>query len=1038
MTGSAYWRSLDELADTPRFRAFVEHEFPNFAPELLEGPTRRRFLKLMGASLALAGMAGCRWPKEQILPYANRPDNRMPGVPVNYATAMEVGGVSQGLLVESYDQRPIKIEGNDLHPNNRGKSDAFAQAALLSLYDPERCRAVRRAEPDTPAPVTSDWGAALSWLQAQGASGKRLAVLSEYTSSPTIARLKDQLAQRTQLTWVSYEPLNRDAEIEAARRVFGKPLRMHVDYTQADVIVSLDDDFLMRRPASLRYTRDFVDRRKPEAASDFDMNRLYVFEPSLSVTGGRADIRRPVRPTQVARLAKALHDAVTGAPADVEATGVTAALFAELVQDLESHRGRCVVTAGANQPAAVHEFCQQLNVALGAVGRTLLFTEEPLADQQDSVAALQSLTGRLQAGEIDALLIIGGNPSANAPADIPFAAALEAFGNAAHLTDYENETSRQCRWTLPRAHVLETWADTRAYDGTLSIVQPLIAPLLGGKTASEVIAALLGDPAATAYALSRTTFFGGGAAPTENQETAWRQALHAGVVENTAFPTQRVSADGGVPTLPDAPAEDGLELQVVADYSVYDGRFANNGWLQEMPDPLTKLTWDNAVLVSPTDAQEMRVERGDMVELRVGERVVQGPVFVQPGQAVGVVTVALGYGLELGRVSSGAGFDVNPLRTSDALFAATGVTVTKAGGQYLLATTQDHHYMRSQVGDRTTQERVERLIREADLNEYKSHPDFAAHVVHLPVVKPLWEPDREEYENSPHNQWAMTIDLTACTGCSACVVACQAENNIPVVGKEEIDLGREMHWMRIDRYFKGDADDIDGVAVQPMTCHHCENAPCESVCPVAATVHDEEGLNGMTYNRCIGTRYCSNNCPFKVRRFNWFYNHHGPKHPRPLDLTTLEQMMFNPDVTVRSRGVMEKCTFCVQRISEVRRRQRVAGEPIEDGMITPACAQACPADAIAFGDLRDPNSRVKQLSTHKRSYELLGELNLNSRLNYLARINNPPGGGEAHHGANGHNGHGAADTHGAAPHGDASHSDAADTPGGEPNATFVD
>jgi molybdopterin-containing oxidoreductase family iron-sulfur binding subunit len=1042
-TGQRYWRSLDELANTEQFRTFVENEFPNFAPELLNGPTRRGFLKVMGASLALAGLAGCRWPREKILPYANRPDNRIPGVPVQYATAMEVGGWGQGLLVSSLDGRPIKVEGNDQHPLNAGATDAFGQASVLDLYDPDRTQRHYQPTADGPPPQRLTFAAFLNATRAhfdtvRQNDGRGFFVLSEASSSPTLAATRERFLEVfPQARWLEYEALSRDNVRAGTAAALGTPYRPSYDLTQADVIVSIDEDFLLQHPESIRLTREFARRRRPGADNNYDMNRLYAFESGLSLTGCRADSRESFRPTALPGLVGQLLSAVRdGQPAEGPMSTRDVQLIAD---DLRAHRGRSVVMAGAHLPADVHAAVTALNAALGNLGTTVRLLPEPAPERPSHRAALEQLTNELNAGGVETLLILGGNPVHTAPADLDFEAALANAGMSLHLGLYEDETSRACDWHLARSHYLESWGDTQAYDGTVSIIQPLIAPLhdppqdVATRTPAELLAALAEDRVVDDFTLVRDTFRKRFAPADEAWETAWQEALHRGIIADTAAEPVTPPAVQTVP-LPRQPGASGYDLVFTADPSVYDGRFANNGWLQELPDPLTKLTWDNAAIISPVDAKALGVKRGDLLRIELGGRSLEIPAFVQPGQPQNTLTLPVGYGTRLGLVSANTGFDTYSLLADTAPGMATGATVAKASGTYLLATTQDHSYMDVAIGETAKRQRAERFIREEDLETFRSKPNFVEHVVHLPLFKDpakakdaegaqaakeageVVHEDRENFgqlfgdvDYIGENQWAMAIDLSACTGCNACIIACQAENNIPVVGKLEVHRGREMHWIRVDRYFKGTPERVTGVAHQPVTCHHCENAPCEQVCPVAATVHDEEGLNAMVYNRCIGTRYCSNNCPYKVRRFNWFYNHHGPHHPRDgQDVSPMEQMLFNPRVTVRSRGVMEKCTFCTQRINDVRIKVKNArikqNDPsieIEDGMVTPACAQTCPAEAITFGDRSDRASRVHQLiKNNPRGYYLLQELNVRPRLKYLARINNPlttAGGGQDEH-----------------------------------------
>ena len=1015
-TGQAYWRSLDELADTPEFREFVEHEFPSFSGELLASPSRRQFLKVMGASLALAGMTGCRWPKETIVPQAKRPPGRAPGVPVRYATAFELGGVATGLLVTSYDGRPVKIEGNELHPFSRGATDAIAQAGVLELYDPDRSRRVVRR--DSAGDHEADWHAferfaGPHFAELRQSQGAGLYVLSEASASPSLAEMRARLlAAFPQAKWVEYEPLSRDNEHEGARLAFGRRYRTHLHFEKADVVVSLDADFLLNHPTAVANTRDFARRR---AGENGGMNRVYVIESDFTITGSKADHRYAVRSSAIVDLARKLLAEIGGGaePAASRPTGLDHVRIDQIARDLTAHRARGLVVVGANQPPIVHAIGHAINSKLGNVGATVTYTDEPDADRPTHVDAIGELCERMSAGDVNTLLVLGGNPVYDAPADVEFDRGLSNVKTRIHLGVFDNETARRCDWHLPRAQYLESWADARAFDGTLSIVQPLIEPLYGGRTPIELLALAVGDETQSGYDIVRRTLrrqlSGAG-----DFESAWRKALHDGVVANTRWPdrTPQLAADVEASlAIGSAAAQDGFELVFTRHPGLHDGRFANNGWLQEMPDPLTKLTWGNAALISPRDAERLGARRDDVLRIEVGGKSLEIAAYVLPGHAPGAITLPVGFGRAAvaGKVAEGAGFDVYPLRTRQAMYIAVGAKVSRTGRTYKLATTQDHHSIQSAVGDAEIQKRIARLIREGT----PEHPAGSHHEHQLPVVS-LWK----EHTYDEGHRWAMAIDLSKCTGCTACVVACQAENNIPVVGKEEVIVGREMHWIRIDRYFKGDPQDPAVEAVhQPLTCHHCENAPCEQVCPVAATVHDDEGLNVMVYNRCIGTRYCLNNCPYKVRRFNFFYNHHGPKHPRSegkwaqKHLNEIEMMVHNPEVTVRSRGVMEKCTFCLQRINQAKitaRNEWVQADPatrgekyeIPDGTIVPACAQVCPAEAIIFGDLNQvgAKSKVAQAFEHERAYSILdAELNLKTRTRYLTKLRNSAHEGETAH-----------------------------------------
>ncbi len=989
-TGKPYWRSLDELTDKPEFRRFVENEFPAYADEMLAPGSRRTFLKIMGASLALAGMTGCRWPKEEILPFVRRPEGFTPGTPMQFATAMQLGGAAMGLLVTSYDGRPIKVEGNPSHPSSLGSTSAIQQASLLELYDPDRSQEIVRREGDRE--FVADWNEFTEFARQhfgslRGKRGQGLRFLAEADSSPTVKALRERLlVDFPQAAWHEYEAVSRDNEREGTRLVYGSPKRPQPNLARAKTIVSFDDDFLLDHPFAVRNARDFTEGRRP---SEHGISRLYVVESCYSTTGTMADRRIPVTPSEISAVAGCLGAKLVaehGLRLPPGADGLQRMLerFREhplhkkedaiesMARDLMAQRGHSLLLAGPRQPAAIHALVHSLNLALGNVGRTLEYNDDPEYDRTTHRESIAELSREIGAGDVDTLVIVGGNPAYDAPADLDFASLAARVPTSLHLSAYRNETSELCGWHLPRAHYLESWGDARDWRGTLSMTQPLIEPLFGGKTTAELLSVIVGDTASSGHELVRETFLSG-----SDGEQAWREALHDGFVEGSAWPLTRprpASASWArdlEPFLDARAAEgDGVDLAFVPDASVYDGRFANNGWLQEMPDPLTKLTWDNAALIGPSTAERFDLKQGDMVRLDHAGRTIEVPVYVMPGQAAGSLALSMGYGRQGGAVAEGVGFNAFTIRTGDAMHHA-GVSLTKVGGSYPLSTTQNHYAIDSR-GAQAVAERAPVLAREMEYHEYE---EFLEHGhEHHPHVAPLFKP--KEYDGY---KWGMSIDLNACTGCNACTVACQAENNIPVVGKEEVSRGRDMHWIRVDRYFGGDVDD-PSVSHQPLTCQHCEDAPCEQVCPVAATVHDSDGINVMVYNRCVGTRYCSNNCPYKVRRFNYFNNHK--------DESPLETMVYNPQVTVRSRGVMEKCSFCIQRINRVKIEAKNAKRPIADDEITTACAQACPTRAISFGDLNDPSSEVREHHEDPRAYALLESLSVKPRTRYLTRLRN--------------------------------------------------
>jgi molybdopterin-containing oxidoreductase family iron-sulfur binding subunit len=996
-SGRAYWRSLDELAQTPEFRAFVENEFPNHAAEMLS-PSRRQFLKIMGASFALGGLMGCRrWPEEKVAPFAYRPPGRVPGTHEQYATATEIGGAAVGLLVTSFDGRPIKIEGNPLHPASLGAASAQAQASVLELYDPDRNRfPLQRLEPATkPAYSVRTWdeflalaGAHFADLRKNGGAG--LAVLSEANSGPSMADMRRRWQQAfPQAKWYEYEPISWDNQREGARLAFGRPLRMQLDLSKADVIVSLGADLLGTHPNALRYARQWAERRKVDAGADARMNRMYVAESTYTITGSVADHRLPIRSADITGL---LSEIRLGLGGELKVNPLAA-------QDLIAAKGRGILVAGPDQPPEVHAVVAADNARLGNSGTTVTFTADPDPDRPSHVDAIKALVEQMRGGQVKTLLILGGNPVYNAPADLGFADALSKVGTAIHLSLYDNETSIRCHWSVPQAHYLEAWSDARGWDGTVSVVQPLIEPLYNGKTSVELLATLSGEPEKAGYDIVRRTF--ASLLPKDDFEKSWRRVLHDGLVEGSEYkPVDAKPQSGAAAKYFDNYRRNDaaiLEVTFIPDRKVYDGRFANNGWLQETPDSLTQLTWDNAALISVHDANARGIKNGDIIRLKANGRELEIAAYVLPGQAQSSIAVPLGYGRSVaGRVGEGVGFNAYALRTSDGMYT-TVVGIDKTARTYKLATAQDHHAI-DRVGYEERQKRVPHLVREIPLPVFQQNPEAVQEGGHKANLLQLWEHPLD-YED---HRWGMAVDLTSCIGCNACVVACQAENNIPIVGKEEVLVGREMHWIRIDRYFSGDPEAANPpVAYQPMTCHHCENAPCESVCPVSATVHDTEGLNAMIYNRCIGTRYCSNNCPYKVRRFNYFdYHSKGPAGARlpwlgmpdsqqVKEVDTVRRLGFNPEVTVRMRGVMEKCTFCVQRIQLTKIQANNEGRPIRDGEITPACAQTCPTQTIVFGDLNDANSRVRKLQESNRSYFILEELNVRPRLKYLAKLTNP-------------------------------------------------
>lgn len=999
--GQQYWRSLEEIAESKEFQHILEKEFPRQSSPLGAFLHRRQFLKLMGASLALAGLTSCRpLSMRKVVPQVQHPEEMIPGKPLYFASAFSLGGYARGVLVESHEGRPTKIEGNAKHPaspgpsgvvnpqapaqlnpdgtpKHIGASDAFTQASILTLYDPDRSQS-----PMYQAQLSAwtDFNTALAAEMAKQAAvrGAGLRILTENVTSPTLAALIQELLKKyPQAKWHQYEPLHHDNALDGAKIAFGTPVNATYRFDRADVILSLDSDFLFTEPAGVRYAHDYSTRRQVRHDTT-QMNRLYVVESTPTVTGAAADHRLALRPSQIRAFALALAKAL-GLPVSAPQLPAEQQRWVDAVaRDLQAHRSRSVVVVGEAQPPEVHALAHAINHALGNAGKTVVYTQPVEANPVNHTESLRELVQDMAAGKVETLIMVGGNPAYNAPADTEFARLLKELtqrnGFTVHLSQYEDETSALCLWHIPESHYLETWGDTRSFDGTVSIIQPLIEPLYPSRSAIELADALLGRQRNSYDIVQAYWAKQLGAA---NFQKVWRKALHDGVIVGTALPPRavqvRMDAVVSAAHKIGSPAE-GLEIVFAPDPTVWDGRFANNGWLQELPKPLSHLTWDNAVFVSPATAQKMGLQMDtgglanmvDVVELRYRGEKLRVPVWIVPGQPDDCVTLFLGYGrTRAGKVGTGIGYNAYRLRFSDALWTASGATLIKTGERYPLASTQQHHSMQGRD-----------LVHTGTLDEFRKDPKHlvktASHEGSLPTMYP--EHKWEGYA------WAMVIDTSLCIGCNACVTACQAENNIPIVGKEQVARGREMHWIRIDRYYEGGLDN-PSTHLLPVPCMQCENAPCEPVCPVGATNHSQEGLNQMVYNRCVGTRYCSNNCPYKVRRFN-FLKYNDPKEP-------VLQLLNNPDVTVRGRGVMEKCTYCVQRINAARIEAKKLGREIQDGEVVTACQAACPTHAIVFGNINDRHSLVAQLKQEPHHYGLLEELNTRPRTTYLAKVRNP-------------------------------------------------
>jgi Fe-S-cluster-containing dehydrogenase component/anaerobic selenocysteine-containing dehydrogenase len=980
--------------------------------------SRRGLLGAMGATFALVGAEGCRRPIEKIVPYTKMPEDVIPGVPTHYCTVIQRGSDALGLLVECHEGRPTKIEGNEGHPSSFGAADAVTQATILDLYDPER------------STTPSKGGSPSSWdvfdreLAARLAGydkdqGSRLRLLMPPTVSPSVLRMRATLAQRFPKARVHTWSSVSDSNVREGMRIaFGKPMMPLAQLDRARVILALDSDFLQTESGAVRAAKEFSAGRRLRSSRD-SMSRLYVVEPARTTTGNCADHRLRLRASDIERyvyaLARELAKQGVNLGPELQ-SAISSKWLGTVGRDLASNRGRAVLVLGSRQPAALHAVVVAINASLGAMGATISYL--PVADEAelDAASDCKSLCDAIAANQVDALVILGGNPVYDAPADLSFADRLAKVPFSVHASLFADETSENCSWHVPRAHAYESWGDARALDGTISVQQPLIAPLYAGRSDIELLAQMANAPEKDGHEIVRTTARdvllegrqlsactlpdpmgsfdckdpAGNVVPIHVNEVehAWTRALASGVLQRSqmrANPPSPMDASAIAASLDKrtapAPTSSPFEVTFAPCPKMVDGGHANNTWLQEMPDPVTKLVWDNAAILSPASAKELGVERGDVVKISAGERSVTVAVWTVPGQADHSVALTLGWGrTKVGRIGNGRGFDAHPLRTSGSLGFATGVTITKTGDDpYFFSQTQEHDSAEGRP-----------LAHEATLAEYQKKPNFPEIDAPPPRALPLWT----QHEYNQGHQWGMAVDLNACTGCGACIIACMSENNVPVVGKREVWRGREMHWLRIDRYYVerpdlGATEDDPAVVQEPVMCVHCEEAPCENVCPVNATTHGPEGLNEMAYNRCIGTRYCANNCPYKVRRFNYLNWHNDVVWKETGGLPETLAMQQNPNVTVRFRGVMEKCTYCVQRIQSAKIRAKREYRELRDGEIRTACQQTCPAEAIVFGDVNDLNTNVSRLTRTDRRFGLLAELGTRPRTTYLGKVRNP-------------------------------------------------
>jgi molybdopterin-containing oxidoreductase family iron-sulfur binding subunit len=915
---------------------------------------RRAALTALAGGLALP-LVGCSKPYEEIVPYVDVPERMVPGDPLYFATTLPLAGYGRGVIVKSIDGRPLKIEGNPRHPASLGATDLFAEAEIMSLYDPDRSKA-----PHKNATIIS-WSAISSLLQKQMATEKKrqgggLRLVTGRITSPTLLRqIANLLEQYPAARWYRYEAVHDDAAAEGARLAFGRPLDAIPRFNKAAVIVSLGADPLGAGPAQIVSAHSFAETRGKNHA------RLYAVEATWSLTGANADHRLTLHPGLIRNVALriAAKFGMTAVNADLPARA--ASLVEVMANDLISNRGRAMVLAGPAQDAEVHALCHWINAQLHAPIDLIPSVDPHAQTHADSLAALAR---DLHTGAVETLIVVGANPAYDTPGSLNLAEAIRAVQFSVHADVYANETAAQTQWHVPLSHALESWSDLRACNGTASIVQPLIRPLYDSRSAHEVLSLLAGEDAASSYDTVQQTWRSDHGGSFDNW---WRQALHDGIVPNSA-----PSPAPAQPTLLQIKPAEATQtpcLVITPDPSIWDGTYANNAWLQECPEPLTKTVWSNYFDLSPHDAASLDLSAGDTIELTGVDGSVHGPVRIRPGQADGVISTTLGRGrTRAGAVGNAIGFDINPLRPPNLGWCVDNVTPTKSSNSQDVLSLQQHFTLKGKAED------LFPSLTLAALADGKTPPNHA--YLDHPTLNPVRHDDTYA--------WAMVIDTSACIGCNACVVACQIENNVPIVGPEEIAKGRDMHWLRVDHYT---VSENARPGFQPVPCMHCEHAPCEPVCPVEASVHDAEGLNVQVYNRCIGTRFCQANCPYKVRRFNWFGYADGQEYA-DLGSASMKDAR-NPDVTVRARGVMEKCTYCVQRISRARRTAEKDHRDIADGEVITACQAACPTRAITFGDKNNPKSEVSRLKNEQRHYALLGELGTRPRTTYLAQVRNP-------------------------------------------------
>ena len=997
-----YWKSLKDISSEEDYNRFLKQSDHNED----NGLSRRNFLSLIAASVALAGLEGCKKPVQKIIPYVEAEIGTIPGIPKYYASTIPWKNNALGVVIENHDERPVKVEGNEKHPSTLGKSNAFSQASTIEMYDPDRARGVKYNGKKV------DWSEYLKFAKdINKGDGKGLAVLMQESSSPTIKSIQNDFKTKfPSASWVSYESVNNENLYKGIEKAFSKKLQPIYRLENAQIIVSLGSDFLGVDDNNIYNTRKFAQNRDI-VDENSTMNRLYVAESSITSTGSSADHRLNIPQHEMESILAELSYELKKLGLSVDANKVKSSnnlWIKAAAEDLMSNRGDSIILGGSQLSPEFHQLIALLNNQLNAP-----VDYYPLnLSQVSSLADFKSLCDDIKNNKIKNLIILGANPVYDSPADFNFGDLLKNVPNSVHLTNILDETSKLCSWNIAMTHYFECWGDAMSYDGFVSIVQPQIMPLFDSKSAIQVLTPLVYSKELSSYDTVKNVWKSD-IVKSGNFEREWEKVLHDGLYKNTIIKKEQVRPSSKTSTtqLNNSIKLDDNKFEIVfnASSSVYDGRFANNGWLQEIPKPVTSLTWDNAALISIKVAKKLNIKNGQMIEIKIDNKSIKLPAWITPGQNQKSISLELGYGREFeGRLGNGVGFNVYPLRMSSNPSYSLNASISVLDETYPLASTQDHHGLEEdqyaapgfdKLSNNEVQSRIPELVKQSTLDYYKDNPDWVQKKVeeHKPDKKRSWADHsmynpEPEYDYSKGPQWGMSIDLTSCTSCNACSIACQSENNIPVVGKQQVMNGREMHWIRIDNYFAGDPDNPE-MSTQSVACVHCELAPCETVCPVAATTHSSDGVNQMTYNRCLGTRYCANNCPYKVRKFN-FYNY-------TRDLPEVVQMAMNPDVSIRFRGVMEKCTYCYQRVSAARISAENENREIQDGDFQVACQQSCPADAIKFGDINDPNSAVSKAKRRNRDYALLAHLGTAPRTTYLAKIRNqnPKLSSNAHNGS---------------------------------------